>query len=129
MREPKWLLPEIVIAVQKVILAEHGGGTGIRDETLFESAIARPKQKYHYGSSSTVYELAAAYSYGLAKNHPFVDGNKRIALTAGLVFLGLNGIGCSAPEAEAAAIFEKLAAGKISEEELSNWFKLHAEKA
>lgn len=129
MKEPKWLLPEIVIAVQKALLAEHGGGAGIRDETLLDSAMARPKQKYHYDSKSTIYELAAAYSYGLAKNHPFVDGNKRIALTAGLVFLELNGIECSASEAEAAAIFEQLAAGKISEQELSNWFQLHAEKA
>ena len=123
------MLSEVVIAVQKALLAEHSGGAGIRDETLFDSAMARPKQKYHYESSSTIYERAAAYSYGLAKNHPFVDGNKRIALTAGMVFLDLNGIDCSAPEAEAAAIFEQLAAGKISEEELSNWFQLHAEKA
>lgn len=129
MKEPKWLLPEIVIAVQKALLAEHGGGTGLRDETLFDSAMARPKQKYHYEHKSTIYELAGAYSYDLANNHPFVDGNKRIALTAGLVFLDLNGVECNAPEAEAAAIFERLAAGKVSEEELGNWFLLHSEKA
>ena len=129
MKKPEWLLPEMILAVQKALLAEHGGGAGMRDETLFESAMARPKQKYNYDVKSTVYDLAAAYSFGLAKNHPFVDGNKRIALTAGLVFLELNGVDCVAPEAEAAAIFEKLAAGKITEKELGSWFQLHAENA
>lgn len=109
-----------------MLLDEHGGSCGIRDQKLLESALARPLQKYNYEPDSSLYSLAASYSFGLAKNHPFVDGNKRVALTAGLVFLEINGIGSSAPEIEAAAIFEKLAAGKIKERELAQWFELHA---
>ena len=111
MKKPKWLLPETIVAVQNVLLAEHGGEVGIRDGTLLESALARPQQKHRYEPASTVFELAAAYSYGLAKNHPFVDGNKRIALTAALIFLEINGVELDAPEVEAASIFESLASG------------------
>lgn len=126
MSEPLWLLPEVIIAVHSMLLDEHGGSGGIRDQKLLESALARPLQKYNYEPDSSLYSLAASYSYGLAKNHPFVDGNKRVALTAGLVFLEVNGFSSSAPEIEAAAIFEKLAAGKIKEKELAQWFELHA---
>lgn len=126
MSEPLWLLSEVIIAVHSMLLDEHGGSSGIRDQKLPESALARPLQKYNYEPDSSLYSLAASYSYGLAKNHPFVDGNKRVALTAGLVFLEINGIGSSAPEIEAAAIFEKFAAGKIREKELAQWFELHA---
>ena len=81
MNEPKWLKIEVALAVHRMLLAEHGGGRGVRDEALLESALTRPQQRFAYDEESTPYDLAATLSYGLAKNHPFVDGNKRIALT------------------------------------------------
>ena len=120
---------EVALAVHRMLLAEHGGSTGVRDTALLESAIARPKQKFSYDKSSTIWELAAALSFGLARNHPFIDGNKRIALTLGVVFLEINGWEFNAPEADAALTFEALAAGKVTEEELGAWFKFHAGEA
>ncbi len=125
MTEPKWLKPEIAIAVHSMLLAEHGGGAGIRDEKLLESALHRPKQKYVYEESCSLYDLAASLSFGIARNHPFVDGSSRVALTLALVFLEINDVEFNAPEADAAATFEALAAGKFSEEDLSQWFELH----
>lgn len=129
MKQPKWLKLEIALAVHKMLLAEHGGGEGLRDEKLLESALSRPQQKYTYESDCSLYDLAAALSFGLAKNHPFIDGNKRVALTLGLVFLEINGVEIIAPEPDAAITFEALAAGTISEEELSKWYELHAGEA
>ena len=123
MKEPVWVLPEIVIAVQQMLLAEHGGLTGLRDEIILGSAINRPKQRFIYDNNITILDLAASYSYGLIKNHPFVDGNKRIALTIAILFLEINGIVIEADEAEAVVIFEQLADGKMSENELAIWFK------
>jgi len=123
MKKPKWLLQDFIIAAQSIILAEHGGPAGIRDLNMLESALARPKNKQACDPKCTVYDLAAAYSFGIAMDHPFVDGNKRTALMAGLVFLEINGCTFEAPEAETAAIFESLAAGDITEEELSRWFQ------
>jgi len=85
-KEPKWLQTELAIAVHSMLLAEHGGSDGIRDMKLLDSALSRPRQKYAYEKDCSLYDLAASLSYGLAKNHPFVDGNKRIALTLALVF-------------------------------------------
>lgn len=129
MTQPKWLNLEVTLAVHKMLLAEYGGGEGLRDEKLLESALSRPQQKYAYATESSLYDLAAALSFGLAKNHPFIDGNKRVVLTLGLVFLEINGIEVTAPEPEAALTFEALAAGKMSEEELSKWYELHAGEA
>ena len=126
MSEPKWLLPEAVVAMHEIVLAEHGGSAGIRDVGLMDSALARPVNKFHDQPESALFDLAAAYSFGLAMNHPFVDANKRTALLAGLVFLRLNGVDFNAPEAEAVVTFEALAAGDVSEGELSNWFKIHS---
>ena len=123
MKEPVWVLPEIAIAAHEVLIAEHGGLSGIRDQALLDSALARPQQLFAYGEKLSIFELAASYSYGLSKNHPFVDGNKRIALTVGAVFLELNGYSLDAPEPEAVIIFEQLAAGKIDEPDLAKWFE------
>lgn len=125
MKEPKWLKPEIALTVHGMLLADHGGSAGIRDKELLESALHRPQQKYAYEDNCSLHDLAASLSFGIAKNHPFVDGNKRVALTLGLVFLEINGIETNAPEAEAAATFEALAAGSLSEMELSQWLKVH----
>ena len=126
MTEPKWLLAEAVVAMHEIVLAGHGGAGGIRDEKLLHSALAGPVNKYHYEPASSLFELAAAYSFGLAMNHPFFDGNKRTALLAGLVFLSLNGADFNAPEAETVVTFEALAAGNVSEGELSDWFETHS---
>ncbi len=123
MNEPVWVLPDVVIAVQQMLLAEHGGLSGIRDKALLESALARPQQAFTYDDKLTLIDLAAAYSYGLAKNHPFVDGNKRIALTVAVIFLELNECSLSAPEPEIVVIFEQLAAGDLLEKELAIWFE------
>ncbi|MCB1984035.1 MAG: type II toxin-antitoxin system death-on-curing family toxin [Burkholderiales bacterium] len=122
MNHPKWVLREVVIAVHQMLLAKHGGLSGIRDEALLDSALARPQQCFSYNDTLTVPDLAAVYSYGLARNHPFIDGNKRVALTVAAIFLEINGYTLDAPEAECVIIFEQLAAGKITEVELTQWF-------
>lgn len=123
MNEPVWVLRELVQAVQQMLIAEHGGLPGIRDQMLLDSALARPRQKAAYQTETSIFELAASYSFGLANNHPFVDGNKRIALTVAAIFLELNGYSLDAPEAEAAMMYQQLAAGDISEAELAEWMQ------
>jgi death-on-curing protein len=127
--EPKWVLGEVVKAVHNAVLAEHGGGKGIKDTALLESALNRAPQKFAYDDEATLFERAAAYSFGIAKNHPFVDGNKRAAFMAGAIFLEINGYKLIALETEAASIFEGLAGSKISEPELSAWFEQNTERA
>ena len=121
MKEPVWVLHEIVIAVHQSLLAEHGGAPGIRDKPLLESALSRPRHRFEYSDEPSIFDLAASYCYGLANNHPFVDGNKRIALTIAALFLELNGYSLSAPEPNAVVIIEELAAGNLSEDDLSTW--------
>jgi len=123
MTEPRWVLEDVTLAVHQMLLAEHGGSPGIRDKSLLDSALARPKQRLTYEPDSTLFELAASYSFGIAKNHPFIDGNKRVVLAVGAVFLELNGFELDAPEPEAVIMFEQLAAGNIAEAELADWFK------
>lgn len=123
MKEPVWILPGVVGSIHKMLLSEHGGTSGIRDQALLDSALSRPRQRFSYERASTVFDLAASYAYGLANNHPFVDGNKRVALTVGAIFLEMNGFSLDAPEPEAVIVFEGLASGAVSEEELSNWFR------
>ena len=123
MKEPAWLLPEVVIAVHQMLLAEHGGTPGIREEALLESALHRPRRRFEYADDSSIFDLAAAYCYGLAKNHPFVAGNKRMALTISAMFLEINGYSLETPEADAVVIIEELAAGELTEGDLSTWFR------
>ncbi len=123
MIEPKWVLENVVLAVHTMLLSEHGGASGVRDEALLKSALARAQQKFAYEPLTTSFDLAAAYSFGLVKNHAFIDGNKRVAFTIGVLFLELNGYEFTAPEAEAAITFEALAAGDLGEERLSKWFE------
>lgn len=129
MKQPVWVLDEAVQALHSILLAEHGGGTGVRDKSLLDSALARPKQKFAYEPEIPIFVLAAAYSFGIAKNHPFVDGNKRTAFTVGTLFLEINGYILQASEPEAAITFEKLAAGQIGETELAKWFEKHCVEA
>lgn len=123
MIEPKWVLESVVLAIHTMLLSEHGGASGVRDEALLKSALARAHQKFAYEPLATHFDLAAAYSYGLVKNHAFIDGNKRVVFTVGVLFLELNGYEFTAAEAEAAVTFEALAAGDIGEEKLSKWFE------
>jgi death-on-curing protein len=122
MKEPVWLLPEVVISVHQMLLAEHGGASGIRDEALLDSALNRPQQHFAYGDYLSICELASSYCFGLTKNHPFVDGNKRVALTIAAIFLEINGYSLNAPEPDAAVTIEQLAAGNLTEADLANWF-------
>lgn len=119
---PEWLDTPIVIAIHDEQLAIHGGSAGLRDEALLESALGRPRNKWAYEGAELA-ELAAAYGYGFARNHPFVDGNKRTALLAIYTFLGMNDVDFVVPEADAAAIILALAAGEVSEESLTRWIK------
>ena len=123
MREPIWILDEVVESVHSMLLAEHGGGSGIRDKALLASALARAKQKFNYDSDASIFDLTAAYSFGIAKNHPFVDGNKRTAFTIGTLFIEMNGFKLIATEVDATIAFEDLATDILSEHELSSWFK------
>lgn len=121
--EPKWLLLEAVLAMHKLLIAEHGGASEVRDRSLLESALARPHNLFGYEDPKpSLSRLAASYAFGIANNHPFVDGNKRVALTAAAVFLEINGAPLEANEAEAVAVFRDLASGAIDEDELSLWF-------
>ena len=126
MKEPKWLQPETVLAVHEMLLAEHGGSTGLRDAGLLESALNRPRQRFAYDDKASIYELAALYGHGLAGNHPFVDGNKRIALTTAAVFLEINGHRLQAPEPEAVVAIEELAAGRMNETAFATWLEAHS---
>ncbi|MCB1233645.1 MAG: type II toxin-antitoxin system death-on-curing family toxin [Verrucomicrobiae bacterium] len=121
-REPYWLGREIILSIQDELLNRFGGLSGIRDEGLLESALARPEQLFHYGRP-TVFELAASYSMGLVKNHPFLDGNKRIGFMAAYTFLGANDWELDAPEEEAVERTLALAAGAIGETEYAAWLE------
>lgn len=122
MNEPFWLTHQMIVAIHDEQLAIHGGATGLRDEGMLESALDRPKNKWSYENADLA-ELAAAYAFGIARNHPFVDGNKRTSLLALYTFLGVNGIDFIVPEAEAAAIILSLAAGDVSEQSLVRWIR------
>lgn len=122
MNEPEWLTFSVVVAIHDEQLAIHGGLPGIRDTKLLESALDRPRNKWAY-EQAELPELAAAYGFGLAKNHPFVDGNKRAALLAIYTFLGVNDVDFVVPEADAAAMIISLAAGDVSEESLARWIR------
>jgi death on curing protein len=118
--EPIWLPERLILAIQAEQLATYGGASGVRDAGLLSSALARPKNRWAYGDTDLTV-LAASYGHGIAKNHPFIDGNKRTALLAIYVFLGLNGLKLTAPEAEAAVAILQLASGELSEAGLAAW--------
>jgi len=118
----RWLTRRVATGIHLRQIQRHGGGHGIRDEGLLESALARPENLAAYGDPS-VFELAASYAYGIARNHPFIDGNKRTAFVAATLFLRLNGQQFHPEQAEAAVVFLRLAAGKFSEAELAEWLR------
>ena len=122
MTEPFWLTRQMIVAIHDEQLAIHGGAGGLCDEGMLESALDRPKNKWSYEGAALA-ELAAAYAFGIARNPPFVDGNKRTSFLALYTFLGVNGVDFDVPEAEAAAIILSLAAGEVSEESLTRWIR------
>lgn len=122
MNEPRWLSEKTVLAVQTELLAEHGGLPGLRDENVFLSALDRPKNLFAYGEPD-IFDLAAAYAFGLAKNHAFVDGNKRIAFTTAFIFLGLNGWQLSASNEDALTKTLALASGEASQDDYAIWLR------
>jgi death on curing protein len=119
-----WIERSVVLAAHEEQLAEHGGSAGIRDAGLLDSALARPLNRAAYGKPDAA-ELAAAYAYGLATNHPFVDGNKRTAFVALELFLALNGYRSAAGDAESVMSLLAFAAGTMKEEALANWIRRH----
>ena len=121
--EPEWLDARIALAVHDRQLAEHGGGAGIRDQALLESALARPVNQWAYGEVDDLATLAAAYAFGIARNHPFVDGNKRTAWVFARLFLALNGAELEFAPEDAIRTMLALAAGELGEEELAQWFR------
>ncbi len=123
---PIWVAATVVEAVHLQQLAEHGGAAGIRDAGLLASALARPQQLFAYGGASVTYaQLAAAYAFGLARNHPFGDGKKRAAVVISLLFLALNGYDLAAPMDNRYLTFMALAEGSLSEQALADWFAEH----
>jgi death on curing protein len=120
--EPNWIERPVLLAVQTELLNRFGGLAGVRDEGLLDSAIGKPRNLFAYGDP-TVFELAASYATGLVKNHPFLDGNKRIGFMAAYIFLGANGWSLEAPEEEAVLQTLALAAGAATEADYALWLE------
>ena len=127
-REPRWVSRLVVDAIQTDMLLNHGGVPGLRDEDLLESALARPRQRFTYDATTDLAALAAAYGFGLARNHPYSDGNKRVAFVTIGMFLGLNGLEFTASEAEVVTTLAALASGTVDEDTLADWIRLHTVK-
>lgn len=119
-----WIDAGVIVAVHDMQIAEHGGGEGLRDAGLLESALARPQNLAAYGTPDAA-QLAAAYGYGIARNHPFIDGNKRSAFIAAKLFLRLNGWDFVAGDIEHVGIMLRLAEGSLSEEDFAAWIRAH----
>jgi len=118
----------VVDAIQSEQIREHGGLPAIRDENALESALARPQQRWHYDPAVDAAAVAAAYAFGLVKNHPYRDGNKRIGFLALVTFLGINDVEFDAPEPEVVAHIVMLAEGRLSEEHLAKWVRSHTHR-
>jgi len=123
MIEPEWVEEQVALAYHHEQIAEHGGGQGVRDMGLFQSAMARPQNFFHYNQITSLTRLAAAYAYGIAKNHAFVDGNKRTAYVVARSFLILNGFDINVSKEEKYLIFLSLAEGNLTEDQLADWFE------
>ena len=128
-REPRWLARLVIDAIHSDQLREHGGLPGVRDENALESALARPKQKWHYGEETDIPVLAAASAFGLVRNRPYRDGNKRIGFLAMVTFLGINAYTFEATDAEVVTTFLALAAGEVSEDQLADWIRDHSRRS
>ena len=126
--EPEWIAEETVLRAHREQIAEHGGSDGVRDMGLLQSALARPQNAFHYNQVISLSKLAACYGFGIAKNHAFVDGNKRAALVTALTFLQLNGYGLHSTQEENYLAFYDLAQGQLTEEQLAAWLESKLKK-
>jgi death-on-curing protein len=127
MSEPAWIELAVVLAIHDEQLAEHGGQPGVRDPGLLESALGRPRNQFAYGDTS-ITRLAASYAFGISRNHPFLDGNKRTSLVVAELFLELNGYTLAASDAQCVTTFLQLAAGELTEDELAGWIAANSAK-
>ena len=123
-----WVAGSVVYAIHEAQLAEHGGIAGLRDEGLLSSALARPQNLVAYGDDPDAASLAAAYAFGIARNHPFLDGNKRTAFVVMELFLSLNGWNLTAEDKECITTMLALASGTLPEKSLADWLRLHITK-
>ena len=121
-----WVAESVVLAIHEAQLAEHGGIAGIRDEGLLSSAMARPQNLLAYGESPDAADLAAAYAFGIARNHPFLDGNKRTAFVVMELFLILNGWALEADDSDCVSTLESVASWDLREKDLAVWLRAHA---
>ena len=122
MREPLWISEAIARAIHADQSAQHGGSPGIRDENLLSASLARPRHLFVYGQP-TLFDVAAAYGYGLAKNHPFIDGNKRVAFAVMATFLEVNGCSLDVPEMDVVVMMERLATDQESQNAIAKWLE------
>ena len=122
-KEPVWIETRDGLAIHDRLLAVHGGASGVRDQGLLESALARPRQHYAYAGSPDILEMAALYTAGVVRNHPFVDGNKRAGFVIGVLFLELNGVDFNATEEDATQAVTSLAAGTLDEAGYGAWLR------
>jgi death-on-curing protein len=122
-KEPLWIEERDVLAIHDRLLALHGGATGVRDRDLLESVLARPRQHHSYAKTSDVVEMAALYTAGIVRNHPFVDGNKRVGFVIGVLFLELHGFDFKASKADATQAVMALAAGTLDEAAYTAWLR------
>jgi death-on-curing protein len=127
-KEPLWIEERDALAIHDRLLALHGGATGVRDRGLLESALARPRQHHAYVKTSDVVEMAALYTAGIVRNHPFVDGNKRTGFVIGVLFLELHGFDFKAGEADATQAVMDLAAGTLDEAAFTAWLRENAKR-
>ena len=123
MTEPRWLTSSVVLAIHADQISKHGASGGLRDRGLLESALERPRNRYRYEPDSDLAGLAASYGFGIAENHPFVDGNKRVAFQAMYVFLGLNGLRIESAEEEVVTLVLSVDSGQIDEPRLASWLR------
>lgn len=128
MKEPEWVLREVVFAAHEQSLARFGGVTGLRDQGMLDSALGKPLNRFAYGRPS-LFDLAASYAFGIVKSHPFIDGNKRTGFIVAVVFLQINGYKFRASEVNATLQTLALAAGDMSEAAFSGWLKANSKRA
>jgi death on curing protein len=127
-KEPRWIEERDVLAIHDRLLALHGGATGVRDRDLLESALARPRQHHSYAKTSDVVQMAALYTAGIVRNHPFIDGNKRTGFVIGVLFLELHGFDFTASEADATQAVMALASGTLDEAAFTAWLRENAKR-
>lgn len=126
--EPEWISEDIALAIHKRQLAEHGGGEGVRDIGLLQSALARPQNAFHYNQVNSLAKLAACYGFGIAKNHGFIDGNKRTAYVVMRTFLIINGYTLNATKEDKYLTMYAVACGDLTEEQLADWLESKLQK-